>query len=103
MNSCLYILRNVQNERAANTGGTVLRGLGMLPQQADSQKLQSGTTLHCLRICEPVQVYTACQFVINANLKAGEQPLTKEFDICCFAFTVVNIGYFYFLTFCIHF
>ncbi len=35
----------------------------MLPQQANEQKLESAITFHYLRICEPVQVYTACQYV----------------------------------------
>jgi len=48
------------NEQPAPIGA-VPRGLGMLHQQANEQKQQSGTALHCLRICKPVQVYTACQ------------------------------------------
>ena len=43
----------------------VRRGLGMLPQQALFAKAPKGD---CVRMSEPVQVYTACQFVKGQNM-----------------------------------
>ena len=54
-------IRSVQNECVAGIEDTVQRGLGMLPQQAKIPGLLAEKTKD---LREPVQVYTACQFVI---------------------------------------
>ena len=54
------LCRSVQNERVAGIADTVQRGLGMLPQQAKILGLLAEKTKD---LREPVQVYTACQFV----------------------------------------
>ena len=53
-------VRSVQNECVAGIADTVQRGLGMLPQQAKILGFLEGKTKD---LREPVQVYTACQFV----------------------------------------
>ena len=54
------VSKSIQNECAADTVGGVQRGLGMLPQQAICEDRSSG---EIKKMCKPVQVYTACQFV----------------------------------------
>ena len=54
------VSKSIQNECAADTAGGVQRGLGMLPQQAIYEDRSSG---EIKKMCKPVQVYTACQFV----------------------------------------
>ena len=54
------VSKSIQNECAADTAGGVQRGLGMLPQQAIYEDWPRG---EIKKMSEPVQVYTACQFV----------------------------------------
>ena len=55
-----YRLWNGQNDRAADIEDGVQRGLGTLPQQAIFENWANG---EIEKMSEPVQVYTACQFV----------------------------------------
>ena len=54
------VSKSIQNECVADTAGGVQRGLGMLPQQAIYEDWPRG---EIKKMSEPVQVYTACQFV----------------------------------------
>ena len=54
------VSKSIQNECASDTAGGGQRGLGMLPQQAIYEDRSSG---EIKKMCKPVQVYTACQFV----------------------------------------
>ena len=54
----------------------VRRGLGMLPQRAIFAKAPKGD---CVKMSEPVQVYTACQFVKGQNIALNYFQLGNNF------------------------
>ena len=54
----------------------VRRGLGMLPQQALFTKAPKGDFV---KMSEPVQVYTACQFVSPQIFPAFSKAVHKNF------------------------
>ena len=56
----------------------VRRGLGMLPQQALFAKAPKGDFV---KMSEPVQVYTACQFVKGQNMALNYSQLGNNFSI----------------------
>lgn len=61
----LYIIKNGQYDHVASIEDAVQRGLGMLPQQAI---FEIGAKGKIEKMGKPVQVYTACQFVILSLL-----------------------------------
>ena len=71
---------SVQNERAAGIADTDQRGLGMLPQQTNCEDCTRGKIE---KISEPVQVYTACQFVKPQNSAplSSKSPSTSKIRI----------------------
>ena len=54
----------------------VRRGLGMLPQRAIFEKTSKGDLA---KMSEPVQVYTACQFVKGQNIALNYSQLGNNF------------------------
>ena len=62
-------------ERAAGIADTVQRGLGMLPQQAKILGLLAEKTKD---LREPVQVYTACQFVKSQVINSEHRVLPNS-------------------------
>lgn len=68
---------SVQNERAAGIVDTDQRGLGMLPNKQICEDCTEGKIE---KMSEPVQVYTACQFVtpqISASLSSKSPSASK--------------------------
>ena len=68
---------NVQYERVAGIADTVQRELGMLPQQANFAKIAPKGKIE--KMSEPVQVYTACQFVSPQIFPAFSKAVHKNF------------------------
>jgi len=56
----------------------VRRGLGMLPQRAIFEKASEGDLA---KMSEPVQVYTACQFVKGQNIALNYSQLRNDFFV----------------------
>lgn len=69
--------KTIEN-RAAGIADTVQRGLGMLPNKQFA-KIDSDGKIE--KMSEPVQVYTACQFVKRENINLCEMIfLTQRID-----------------------
>ena len=56
----------------------VRRGLGMLPQRAIFEKASEGDLA---KMSEPVQVYTACQFVKGQKITLNYSQLRNDFFV----------------------
>ena len=56
----------------------VRRGLGMLPQRAIFEKASEGDLA---KMSEPVQVYTACQFVKEQNIGQNYSHVGNVFTV----------------------
>ena len=54
------------------------RSKGIGGRSPNKQNSQTGSCLHCLRICEPVQVYTACQRVRIPEISVYLRHLQKN-------------------------